>query len=73
MNIPTIYNESLDALISLVKQLIEDYIDEDIYEEILSGNISNDTYDIVDAYVIDVVRKNISGATDRVLDSFLKE
>lgn len=73
MKIPTIYNESLDALISLVKQLIEDYIDEDIYEEILSGNISNDTYDIVDAYVIDVVRKNISGATDRVLDSFLKE
>lgn len=73
MNIPTIYNESLDALISLVKQLIEDYIDEDIYEEILSGNISNDTYDIVDAYVVDVVRKNISGATDRVLDAFLKE
>lgn len=73
MKIPTIYNESLDALISLVKQLIEDYIDEDIYEEILSGNISNDTYDIVDAYVVDVVRKNISGATDRVLDAFLKE
>ena len=73
MNIPTIYNESLDALISLVKQLIEDYIDEDIYEEILSGNISNDTYDIVDAYVVDVVRMNISGATDRVLDAYLKE
>ena len=73
MNIPTIYNESLDALISLVKQLIEDYIDEDIYEEILSGNISNDTYDIVDAYVVDVVRRNISGATDRVLDAYLKE
>ena len=73
MKIPTIYNESLDALISLVKQLIEEYIDEDIYEEILSGNISNDTYDIVDAYVVDVVRKNISGATDRVLDAFLKE
>lgn len=73
MKIPTIYNESLDALISLVKQLIEDYIDEDIYEEILSGNISNDTYDIVDAYVVDVVRKNISGATDRVLDTYLKE
>ena len=72
MNIPTIYNESLDALISLVKQLIEDYIDEDIYEEILSGNISNDTYDIVDAYVVDVVRRNISGATDRVLDAYLK-
>ena len=73
MRIPTIYNESLDALISLVKQLIEDYIDEDIYEEILSGNISNDTYDIVDAYVVDVVRQNISGATDRVLDAYLKE
>lgn len=73
MKIPTIYNESLDALISLVKQLIEDYIDEDIYEEILSGNISNDTYDIVDAYVVDVVRRNISGATDRVLDAYLKE
>lgn len=73
MKIPTIYNESLDALISLVKQLIEDYIDEDIYEEILSGNISNDTYDIVDAYVVDVVRQNISGATDRVLDAYLKE
>ena len=73
MRIPTIYNESLDALISLVKQLIEDYIDEDIYEEILSGNISNDTYDIVDAYVVDVVRRNISGATDRVLDAYLKE
>lgn len=73
MKIPTIYNESLDALISLVKQLIEDYIDEDIYEEILSGNISNDTYDIVDAYVIDVVRQNISGATDRALDAYLKE
>ena len=72
MNIPTIYNESLDALISLVKQLIEDYIDEDIYEEILSGNISNDTYDIVDAYVVDVVRRNIGGATDRVLDAYLK-
>ena len=72
MRIPTIYNESLDALISLVKQLIEDYIDEDIYEEILSGNISNDTYDIVDAYVVDVVRRNISGATDRVLDAYLK-
>ena len=73
MRIPTIYNESLDALISLVKQLIEDYIDENIYEEILSGNISNDTYDIVDAYVVDVVRRNISGATDRVLDAYLKE
>lgn len=73
MKIPTIYNESLDALISLVKQLIEDYIDEDIYEEILSGNISNDTYDIVDAYVVDVVRQNISGATDRALDAYLKE
>ena len=72
MRIPTIYNESLDALISLVKQLIEDYIDEDIYEEILSGNISNDTYDIVDAYVVDVVRRNIGGATDRVLDAYLK-
>ena len=73
MKIPTIYNESLDALISLVQQLIEDYIDEDIYEEILSGNISNDTYDIVDAYVVDVVRQNISGATDRALDAYLKE
>ena len=73
MNIPTIYNESLDALISLVQRLIEVYIDEEIYEEILSGDISNDTYDRVDAYVIDVVRKNISGATDRVLDAFLKE
>lgn len=73
MNIPTIYNESLDALISLVQHLIEVYIDEEIYEEILSGDISNDTYDRVDAYVIDVVRKNISGATDRVLDAFLKE
>lgn len=72
MNIPTIYNESLDALISLVQHLIEVYIDEDIYEEILSGDISNDTYDRVDAYVIDVVRKNISGATDRVLDAYLK-
>ena len=73
MNIPTIYNESLDALISLVQHLVEVYIDEEIYEEILSGDISNDTYDRVDAYVIDVVRKNISGATDRVLDAFLKE
>lgn len=72
MNIPTIYNESLDALISLVQHLIEVYIDEDIYEEILSGDISNETYDRVDAYVIDVVRKNISGATDRVLDAYLK-
>lgn len=72
MNVPTIYNESLDALISLVQHLIEVYIDEDIYEEILSGDISNDTYDRVDAYVIDVVRKNISGATDRVLDAYLK-
>ena len=72
MNIPTIYNESLDALISLVQHLIEVYIDEEIYEEILSGDISNDTYDRVDAYVIDVVRKNISGATDRVLDAYLK-
>ena len=72
MNIPTIYNESLDALISLVQHLVEVYIDEEIYEEILSGDISNDTYDRVDAYVIDVVRKNISGATDRVLDAYLK-
>ena len=72
MNVPTIYNESLDALISLVQHLIEVYIDEDIYEEILSGDISNDTYDRVDAYVIDVVRKNISGAPDRVLDAYLK-
>ena len=72
MRIPTIYNESLDALISLVQHLVEDYIDNDIYEEILSGDISNDTYDRVDAYVIDVVRQNISGATDRVLDAYLK-
>lgn len=73
MRIPTIENDSFDALVSLVEHLIEDYIDNDIYEVIMSGDIYNDTYDYVDSYVIDVVRKNISNATDRVLDSFLKE
>ena len=72
MRIPTIENDSFDALVSLVEHLIEDYIDNDIYEVIMSGDIYNDTYDYVDSYVIDVVRKNISNATDRVLDSFLK-
>lgn len=73
MRIPTIENESFDALVSLVEHLVEDYIDNDIYEVIMSGDIYNDTYDYVDSYVIDVVRKNISNATDRVLDAFLKE
>lgn len=73
MRIPTIENDSFDALVSLVEHLVEDYIDNDIYEVIMSGDIYNDTYDYVDSYVIDVVRKNISNATDRVLDSFLKE
>lgn len=72
MRIPTIENDSFDALVSLVEHLVEDYIDNDIYEVIMSGDIYNDTYDYVDSYVIDVVRKNISNATDRVLDSFLK-
>ena len=73
MRIPTIENDSFDALVSLVEHLVEDYIDNDIYEVIMSGDIYNDTYDYVDSYVIDVVRKNISNATDRVLDAFLKE
>lgn len=73
MRIPTIENESFDALVSLVEHLVEDYIDNDIYEVIMSGDIYNDTYDYVDSYVIDVVRKNVSNAVDRVLDAFLKE
>lgn len=73
MNIPRIEGESFDALVSLVQQLVEDYIDNDIYEEILSGDIYNNTYDYVDSYVIDVVRKNVSNATDRVLDAYLKK
>lgn len=73
MNIPRIEDESFNALVSLVKHLVEDYIDNDIYEEIMSGDIYNDTYNRVDSYVIDVVRKNVSNATDRVLDAFLKE
>lgn len=73
MRIPTIENESFDALVSLVEHLVEDYIDNDIYEVIMSGDIYNDTYDYVDSYVIDVVRKNVSNAVDRVLDAFLTE
>ena len=73
MRIPTIENDSFDALVSLVEHLVEDYIDNDIYEVIMSGDIYNDTYDYVDSYVIDVVRKNVSNAVDRVLDAFLKE
>lgn len=73
MNIPRIEGESFDALVSLVQQLVEDYIDNDIYEVIMSGDIYNDTYNYVDSYVIDVVRKNVSNATDRVLDAFVTE
>lgn len=73
MRIPTIENESFDALVSLVEHLVEDYIDNDIYEVIMSGDIYNDTYDYVDSYVIDVVRKNVSNTVDRVLDAFLTE
>lgn len=73
MRIPTIENDSFDALVSLVEHLVEDYIDNDIYEVIMSGDIYNDTYDYVDSYVIDVVRKNVSNAVDRVLDAYLKE
>ena len=72
MRIPTIENDSFDALVSLVEHLVEDYIDNDIYEVIMSGDIYNDTYDYVDSYVIDVVRKNVSNAVDRVLDAYLK-